>query len=99
MAVGGPENDVFAAADAVLARGERPTVERVRSELGARQSGAGWWAARSVVGTFGRTSECRNTTASITRRSFKGFCRGVAAGDSPRTRNRDHGDLAAVQAL
>ncbi|WP_447650437.1 DNA-binding protein [Pseudomonas abietaniphila] len=34
MAVGVPENDVFAAADAVLARGERPTVERVRQELG-----------------------------------------------------------------
>jgi chromosome segregation ATPase len=34
MAVGVPEADVFAAADAVLARGERPTVERVRLELG-----------------------------------------------------------------
>lgn len=34
MAVGVPEKDVFAAADAVLARGERPTVERVRQELG-----------------------------------------------------------------
>ncbi|QOC95455.1 DNA-binding protein [Pseudomonas putida] len=34
MAVGVPENHVFAAADAVLARGERPTVERVRLELG-----------------------------------------------------------------
>lgn len=34
MAVGVPENDVYAAADAVLARGERPTVERVRLELG-----------------------------------------------------------------
>lgn len=34
MAVGVPENDVFAAADAVLSRGERPTVERVRLELG-----------------------------------------------------------------
>jgi chromosome segregation ATPase len=34
VAVGVPENDVFAAADAVLARGERPTVERVRLELG-----------------------------------------------------------------
>jgi hypothetical protein len=28
-----PENEVFAAADAVVARGERPTVERVRLEL------------------------------------------------------------------
>lgn len=36
MAVGVPENDVFSAADAVLARGERPTVERVRLELGRR---------------------------------------------------------------
>jgi hypothetical protein len=35
MAIGVPENDVFAAADSVLARGERPTVERVRLELGA----------------------------------------------------------------
>jgi hypothetical protein len=34
MAVGVPENDVYQAADAVLARGERPTVERVRTELG-----------------------------------------------------------------
>ena len=34
MAVGVPESEVFAAADAVLARGERPTVERVRGELG-----------------------------------------------------------------
>lgn len=50
MAVGVPENDVFAAADAVLARGERPTVERVRLELGrgspARLGGLldQWWA-------------------------------------------------------
>ncbi|WP_433771393.1 DNA-binding protein [Pseudomonas putida] len=50
MAVGVPENEVFAAADAVLARGERPTVERVRLELG-RGSPARvgslldqWWA-------------------------------------------------------
>jgi chromosome segregation ATPase len=34
MATGVPETDVFQAADAVLARGERPTVERVRVELG-----------------------------------------------------------------
>jgi DNA repair exonuclease SbcCD ATPase subunit len=34
MAVGVPETDVFAAADRVLERGERPTVERVRAELG-----------------------------------------------------------------
>lgn len=50
MAVGVPENDVFAAADSVLARGERPTVERVRLELGrgspARIGGLldQWWA-------------------------------------------------------
>lgn len=49
MAVGVPENEVFAAADAVLARGERPTVERVRMELGrgspARVGGLldQWW--------------------------------------------------------
>lgn len=49
MANGVPEADVFKAADAVLARGERPTVERVRIELG-RGSPArvgqlleGWW--------------------------------------------------------
>jgi len=34
MAIGVPESEVFAAADAVLARGERPTVERVRLEMG-----------------------------------------------------------------
>lgn len=34
MANGVPETEVFKAADAVLARGERPTVERVRMELG-----------------------------------------------------------------
>ncbi|MNG36411.1 hypothetical protein D3C84_1234310 [compost metagenome] len=50
MAVGVPEHDVFAAADAVLARGERPTVERIRLELGrgspARVGGLldQWWA-------------------------------------------------------
>jgi len=52
MAVGVPEHEVFAAADAVLARGERPTVERVRMELGrgspARVGGLldQWWAQR-----------------------------------------------------
>lgn len=50
MTVGVPENDVFAAADAVLSRGERPTVERVRLELSrgspARVGGLLdiWWA-------------------------------------------------------
>lgn len=51
MPVGVPEGEVFAAADAVLARGERPTVERVRAELG-RGSPArvgkvleAWWEA------------------------------------------------------
>jgi len=34
MASGVPEHEVWGAADAVLARGERPTVERVRMELG-----------------------------------------------------------------
>lgn len=34
MASGVPEQQVFDAADAVLARGERPTVERVRLEMG-----------------------------------------------------------------
>lgn len=34
MTVGVPEHEVFAAADAVLAQGERPTVERVRLQLG-----------------------------------------------------------------
>jgi chromosome segregation ATPase len=51
MAIGVPEGDVFAAADAVLARGERPTVERVRQELGrgspARVGGLldKWWTS------------------------------------------------------
>lgn len=51
MAVGVPEADVYAAADRVLERGERPTVERVRLELG-RGSPArvgqlleSWWDA------------------------------------------------------
>jgi len=51
MAVGVPEADVFAAADQVLKRGQRPTVERVRLELG-RGSPArvgqlleAWWDA------------------------------------------------------
>lgn len=50
MAVGGPEHDVFAAADTVLARGDRPTVERVRLQLGrgspARVGGPldQWWS-------------------------------------------------------
>jgi len=51
MAVGVPEAEVFAAADRVLERGERPTVERVRLELG-RGSPArvgqlleAWWDA------------------------------------------------------
>lgn len=34
MTVGVPEHEVFAAADAVLAQGHRPTVERVRAQLG-----------------------------------------------------------------
>lgn len=53
MAVGVPETEVFAAADRVLARGERPTTERVRAELG-RGSPAlvgrlleQWWDALS----------------------------------------------------
>lgn len=53
MAVGVPEGEVFAAADQVLARGERPTTERVRAELG-RGSPARvgqlleqWWDALS----------------------------------------------------
>lgn len=47
--MGVPESDVFAAAGPVLGRGERPTVERVRLELGrgnpARVSGLlyQWW--------------------------------------------------------
>jgi hypothetical protein len=58
MALGVPESDVFAAADRVLSRGERPTVERVRAELG-RGSPArvgqlldAWWAqlARRLSG-------------------------------------------------
>lgn len=54
MAIGVPETEVFAAADAVLARGERPTVERVRQELGrgspARVGGLldQWWAGLAM---------------------------------------------------
>jgi hypothetical protein len=50
MAVVMPEHDLFAAADAVLARGERPTIERVHLELGrgspARVGGSldQWWS-------------------------------------------------------
>ncbi|HET8638407.1 MAG TPA: DNA-binding protein [Acidobacteriaceae bacterium] len=51
MPRGVPENEVLAAADRVLARGERPTVEKVRAELG-RGSPArvgqlldSWWDA------------------------------------------------------
>lgn len=53
MATGVPETEVYAAADRVLARGERPTTERVRAELG-RGSPARvgqlleqWWDALS----------------------------------------------------
>lgn len=42
MAVGVPEADVFAAADRVLQRGDRPTVERVRLELGRGSPAEGW---------------------------------------------------------
>lgn len=50
MTVGVPEHEVFAAADAVLVWGERPTVERVRLQLGrgspARVGSllAQWWS-------------------------------------------------------
>lgn len=45
MAVGGPEHEVYAATDAVLARGERPKVERGRGSP-ARVGGLldQWWA-------------------------------------------------------
>lgn len=42
MPVGVPEDEVFAAADRVLARGERPTVERVRA-------GVLWWSGDRAV--------------------------------------------------
>lgn len=53
MALGIPEDEVFAAANAVLARGERPTVERVRLEPG-RGSCARGLVARCMVGTAGQ---------------------------------------------
>jgi hypothetical protein len=76
MAVGVPETDVFAAADAVLACGERPTVERVRLELGRSPARVGglldqWWA---------RLAERRDPPARIARRSVTSFCRRVATG-------------------
>lgn len=53
MARGISEQDVFEAADKLLARGERPTIERVRSELGRGSPNTvnrlldGWWIALS----------------------------------------------------
>ncbi len=72
MAVGVPENEVFTAADVVLARGERPTVERVRLELGrgspARVGGLLdiWWA-RLAERLSGRPV-CRRYLARCRRR-------------------------------
>lgn len=51
MPRGVTEQDVFEAADALLARGERPTIERVRQELGSGSPNTinphldTWWAA------------------------------------------------------
>lgn len=54
MARGISEQDVFEAADKLLARGERPTIERVRNELGRGSPNTvnrlldGWWATLSA---------------------------------------------------
>ena len=51
MARGITEQEVFEAADALLARGERPTIERVRGELGRGSPNTvnpmldAWWAS------------------------------------------------------
>jgi chromosome segregation ATPase len=53
MARGISDQDVFEAADALLGRGERPTIERVRQELGRGSPNTvnrhldAWWAALS----------------------------------------------------
>jgi chromosome segregation ATPase len=53
MAAGVTENDVHAAADAIVARRERPTIERIRAELGRGSPNTvnrhldSWWAALS----------------------------------------------------
>ena len=54
MARGISEQDVFEAADKLLARGERPTIERVRNELGRGSPNTvnrlldGWWSTLSA---------------------------------------------------
>lgn len=54
MAHGISEQDVFEAADKLLARGERPTIERVRNELGRGSPNTvnrlldGWWTSLSA---------------------------------------------------
>ena len=54
MAHGISEQDVFEAADKLLARGERPTIERVRNELGRGSPNTvnrlldGWWTTLSA---------------------------------------------------
>lgn len=63
MARGITEADVLEAADALLARGERPTIERVRQELGRGSPNTvnrhldAWWAslAQRVKGRSGST--------------------------------------------
>ena len=51
MARGITEADVFKAADTLLARGERPTIERVRQELGSGSPNTvnrhldAWWSS------------------------------------------------------
>ncbi len=54
MARGISEQDVFEAADKLLARGERPTIERVRMELGRGSPNTvnrlldGWWGSAEI---------------------------------------------------
>lgn len=55
MAIGGPETDVFAAADALLVRGKRPSEERVR-QPGRRPArpkvGTPWPLAALMTGAW-----------------------------------------------
>jgi len=63
MARGISEQDVFEAADKLLARGERPTIERVRNEMGRGSPNTvnrlldGWWTTLSARHAAKETSK------------------------------------------
>lgn len=79
MARGITEQDVFEAADSLLARGERPTIERVRQQLGRGSPNTGnrpldaWWAslARRVQGKSG--SALPASLLDLCRRLYEGM--------------------------